>query len=165
MRHLWVLGALALLTACDQPKPRHTADAPPPAVAPAPVAAPAVPVWAAALDGQAFAAAFPAQMTCQGYVDGPVERNPATVKVLGWSWRADKTAGVEHVVLADAAGKMVAFGDGGGARPDVPANVKTITRPDVGWTAIVPASVTGTLTIYGVDLAGKASCRLGEAKL
>jgi hypothetical protein len=25
--------------------------------------------------------------------------------------------------------------------------------------------MTGTLTVYGVDLAGKASCRLGEAKL
>jgi hypothetical protein len=163
MRHLWVLGALALLAGCDQPKPRHTAEAPPPAAAPA--AAPATPAWAAALDGQALATAFPAQMQCQSYVDGPVERNPSAVKVLGWSWRADKGAGVEHVVMTDAGGKMVAFGDGGGARPDVPANVKTITRPDVGWSVAVPASMTGTLTVYGVDLAGKASCRLGEAKL
>ena len=84
--------------------------------------------------------------------------------MVGWSWVADKAAGVEHVVLVDPAGKIAGFGDGGVARPDVPAAIKTVTRPDVGWNAKV-AATTGAFTAYGVDLDGKAACKLGEARL
>jgi len=161
MRRLSMLALLALVAACDQPAPRKADQAAGPPAANAP---PAVPAWAAGLQGQPFTGAFPNAMQCTGYVDGPAERTPASILVLGWSWVEAAKAGASNVVMVDASGNMVAFGNGGGARPDVPANVKTITRPDVGW-SIRLAPMTGVYTVYGVDPAAKSACRLGEARL
>ena len=162
MRKLLVLSVLGLLAACNQAAPSKS-DAGKPAAAAGP-AMPPPPAWSAGLAGQDFAAAFPATFACTGYVDGPTDKGAGWRAVVGWSWVADKGAGVEHVVVADAAGKIAGFGDGGIARPDVPTAVKAVTRPDVGWNAKV-AATTGAYTVYGVDLATKSACKLGEARL
>lgn len=163
MRKIVLLAVLGLVAACDQPKPRESAPPAPPAAAAATTPAP-VPAWATSLQGQALATAFSTTIQCMGYVDGPQARTPQGVPVIGWSWMSEAKTGAPQVVLVDAAGKMVAFGAGGTARPDVPKNVPAITRPDVGWVVMSPGRP-GVFTVYGVDLQTKTACRLGEARL
>lgn len=161
MRKVLMLAALVAVAACDEPKPRpgKTAPAPPAAAAP-----PTAPEWAQGLEGEVIATAFPNSFKCEGYVDGPTERTAARVTIVGWSWIADAADGARRIVVADAEGKIVGFGEGGVARPDVAAARKDVTRPDVGFSAASPVT-SGKVVLYGVDPAAKTACRLGEANL
>lgn len=162
MRKVLLLAALTLVAGCDQPKDRAGKGGPP-----APPAAAQLPAWAAGLEGKPMASAFAAApaTACTGYVDGPQPATAQGVTVVGWSWLKDIQSGAPQIVLTDAAGNMVAFGAGGVARPDVPAAVKEITRPDVGWTVTAPAGTTGVFGVWGVDPQAKTACRLGETRL
>jgi hypothetical protein len=159
MRKVLMLAGLALVAACDEPKQRdHT-----PSAAPPPAAAPAA-AWTAGLEGQVVATAFPGAFDCKAYVDGPTDRTAERVTIVGWAWIPGKAAGASRIVVADATGKIVGFGEGGIPRPDVQAAMKDVTSPDVGFQASAPLT-SGSVTLFGVDPEAKAACKLGEARL
>ncbi|HEY8574538.1 hypothetical protein [Phenylobacterium sp.] len=162
MRKVLMLAALALVAGCDQPKQRDGQAAPAPA--PVAAAAPALPAWAEGLMGQSVATAFPGTFDCKAFVDGATERSPERVNIVGWSWIPAAGAGAGQIIVADPSGRIVGFGQGGIARPDVPAALKDVTRPDVGFQA--SSTVTsGKVAVFGVDAAAKTACKLGEATL
>lgn len=151
-----VLG-LASLAGCDEVGPLSAAakgDLPPP---------PAPPAWAAPLRGQPLAAAFPVEAACLGFVDRPAERFKAARQVLGWAWHVTAGKAVAQVVTVDAAGRMVGFGEGGIARPDVPAALPEVGSPATGWALVTPTAEK-TYAVYGIDPASRSACRIGEVK-
>lgn len=159
MRIFAVLGAVALLSACDGAPKSAEKAAVVPATGAADVSQASPPV-----ENSAYLAAYPNQQACMGYVDGPVARDAKGVTVIGWSWDTALKAAVPKIVLVDASGKIVAEGASGTDRGDVQRNVEGVTRADVGWSAIGPAGA-GLVTVYAVNPATKAGCKLGEATL
>jgi hypothetical protein len=164
------LSSLAVLTACDQPKPR-------PPVAGAPVAAaaaqnteqmPAVPTWAVALVGKPFKEAFPgAEASCVGNTDNVDQRYQGAspgVRVVGWGWDPAAKAAVQRVVLVDADARIVGGGETGMARPDVTSARPDITSPTTGWAALT-SKTSGPVDAYGIVGDGKSLCRLGHLEI
>lgn len=167
------LSALLALSACDEPKPRgpgagntvvelgrlikrtvsqQLAGTPPP------------PVWAQPLMGKSPDQVFTARAVCQGNVDqvtGRFPGRPPGVAILGWGW--DPVAGqrVARVVLVDASSRIVAAGEGGLSRPDVPAAVATIPDAATGWVVNLPQTH-GPVDAYGLLADGRTACRLGR---
>jgi hypothetical protein len=168
------LSSLALLTACDQPKPRGpAANAPAAAPAPAQAAqntepAPAAPAWAVALIGKPLKEAFPgADVSCVGNTDNVVNRYQGAspgVKIVGWGWDPAAKAAVQRVVLVDADARIVGAGETGAPRPDVTAARPDITSPTTGWTAVT-AKTSGPVDAYGIIGDGKSLCRLGHLEI
>lgn len=153
-------GALALaaagsLSACDQVGPLSAAarGAPPPEP----------PAWAAPLIGRPLRTAFPVESVCLGFIDSTTDRFRAARKVVGWGWHVNAGKAVAQVVTVDAAGRMVGFGEGGIARPDVPAALPEVKSPTAGWALVTPA-VEKTYAVYGVDPVGHTACRIGDVK-
>lgn len=156
-----VLPALALC-ACDQPKPRHVAPAPPAATSegvPPPAA------WAAPLIGRGRAELFPGELKpCLGNTDVITRRyagEPAGVMVVGWGWDPAAKAAPPRVILVDIDNRIAGGGESGLPRPDVPAAIAEVTSPDTGWSANV-ARAKGPLDAFGIVDGGQALCRLGH---
>jgi len=170
-----VAGLLAL-AACDQPKFRESKDAPAPA-APAAAAAPPARVipsdpagvpapsaWAKDVVGKGLREAFPKTGSCQGNTDivqKTYAGDPKGVQIHGWGWDAVKKARVERVVLIDPGFKIVAAGDGGVERIDVPKALPEVTDGKTGWNVDVAMS-SGVLNAYGVTDDGTGVCVLGR---
>jgi hypothetical protein len=152
-----VLALIGGLAACDQPGPLSAAAkrqlAPPPAA----------PAWAAPLAGKALKSVFPAEARCVGYVDAVTDRFKDARKAVGWSWSVTHSQAVQRLVAVDAAGAMVGFGEGGTARPDVPAVRPEVGSPDTGWWLITPTAER-SYAVWGVDAASGSACPIGEVK-
>ena len=165
MKRFSVLVAAGLLVVSCGPKAPQEEAAPPPgpsAASPSPSLFSAFP-WSVALQGQTVAAAFPKQIRCIGYVDGPVERNAQSVRVIGWGWDQDHLTPLARVIVTDEQGKIVGFGEGGMDRQDVSRGIPEITSPKSGWAAILPTTP-GAYKIYGLG-GDNTACSLGEFRL
>lgn len=172
-----VLAALLALAACDQPKwrdksapaPQATVEpdsggAPKPRTIPAdPRATPAAPAWAQALVGKSLREVFPKTGICRGNTD-IVQKTyagaPAGVQIHGWAWDTGRKVRVEHVVLVDKSMKIVAGGEGGISRSDVPTALPEVTDPKTGWNVDAPVAA-GALDAYGV-VGDDTICVLGH---
>jgi len=147
------VSALAVLLAfglagCDRPGPLAAAGKPPPAP----------PAWAVALNGRALAATFPGRETCVASVDAQGAHYQGARQLEGWAWNVSAGRAVDRFAVVDDQGRMVGFGEGGGARPDVPAARPDVRSANTGWQVIAPY---GGRLIYGLDPARRAACRIG----
>lgn len=185
---LGILAAVLALAACDKPEwtknkaqsgaapqtassqgaARQTGAATPPQ--PATLTTqdplPAPPQWASNLMGQAFQKALPNVADCSGNLDVVTKRYAGSApgtKVIGWGWVLKSKKPIDHVVLVDQNAVIVGVGQGGEARPDVPANSPTVTSPNTGWSAYT-SMTTGPVDAYGV-VDGAARCPLGHLEL
>jgi len=171
-----VLAGLLSLAACDQPKFRESKDAPPPAAPAAaaapparvipsdPAGAPASPAWAKDVVGKGLREVYSKTGTCMGNTDivqKTYDGEPKGAQIHGWGWDKTKNARVERVVLVDPGFKIVAAGDGGVDRPDVPRGVPEVTDGKTGWNVDV-AMTSGVLSAYGVTDDGAGVCVLGR---
>jgi hypothetical protein len=131
------------------------------------MAAPPAPAWAAALLGRQLKTAFPGTQTCLGTTDmvelrflGP----PSGSRLIGWGWDVARKEPVKRILIVDDRGQIIAAGEGGEDRPDVPRSVKSINSAKTGWKAVVPltsghveawgllADERSVCSLYGVDL-------------
>jgi hypothetical protein len=149
-------AALLLLCACDRGDRPLAQTAPAGPLPPMPPP----PAWSAELAQKPLKAAFPAVGgSCKGVVDGVVAHLQGGTTIAGWGWDPAGERSIGRIVLVDAGGRMVAFGEGGLERRDVSRALPEVSAPDTGWTAHLPR--TGRrLTAYGVLADGRA-CRLG----
>lgn len=145
------LVVLAGLAGCDRPGPLSAVERPPPAQ----------PSWAAPLAGRSLASVFPATDICAGAIDRVSDRFHGARRLVGWGWDQTRGAAVARLAVVDPAGAMVGFGEGGTERPDVPVARPEVRSPRTGWTALAPTG--GGYSVYGVDPASGAACRLGAA--
>lgn len=158
-RGMWTAAVLMLgLAACDRPGPlsaaaRGTYPPPPPA-----------PAWAASLAGRRVQESFPNAETCVGFVDGLADRYKGARKAGGWAWNASRAQPLQRLAVVGADGRMVGFGEGGLARPDVPAARPDVASGATGWWLIAPAAER-SYTVYGLDTATHAACVVGVLRL
>jgi hypothetical protein len=173
------LALLALLAACDRPKPGTSPAAPPPAVTGAPPPPPAIktsqdplpalPAWAAPMIGKTLKDVLPdLGGTCIGNTDVVDMRYVGAsqgVQIEGWGWDSAAKQVVARVVVVDIDGKIVGAGETGVPRPDVQAaRGAEVTSPTSGWKAIVNLT-TGSVDAYGVVGDGSKGCKLGHLVL
>jgi hypothetical protein len=164
------IAALALLSGCDQAKPRPGAEGAAPAAAAAPPVAealPPVPTWAQAVLGQTLKTAFPAEGACDGNTDSIELRGPASApgaSILGWAWDPATKAPVGRIVLVDKDQKIVGGGESGLPRSDVRSARPDITSDATGWRGVA-AGATGGIDAYGLVGDGTATCKLGHIEL
>lgn len=152
-------GGLALifaagLGACHRPGPLSAAAHRP---------APPQPAWAAPLAGRRLADAFPGTARCDGSVDRAVEQFHDARRIVGWAWNATRGAAVARVAVVGPDGRMAAFGEGGGLRPDVPAARPEVRSGRTGWQVVAPTAG-GRQVVFGLDEAAHAACRIGDLR-
>lgn len=176
--------ALSLTVMACQPNAQETvaladpAPAPVEAPAPAPVApatpvstdpAPAVPAWAAAMIGKPVAELFPTAIDgCIGSADVIGRRYTAprsASRIDGWAWNVTGKAPFEHLVVADTAGVIVGAGMTQTERPDVLAARTDIVTDLVSGYQVVTPGDQGVVSIYGIDEAKKAACKIADRTL
>jgi hypothetical protein len=153
------------VSACDQPKPRPAPEASASSPAADPSGTPAAPEWVASLVGRGAQEVFPKAGACKGNTDVVFRTyggSPPGVQIHGWGWDPARKAGIERVILVDAENRIVGGGQGGAARPDVPAAVPEITDGNTGWIADGPVKA-GPLGAYGV-LSDDTTCVLGRVE-
>ncbi len=158
------LATCAMLTACDQPKPRDAAAEKPAGPAQTADPLPALPDWATPLMGRGLREVFTADAECIGNTDIVESRytgGSPGVKIIGWGWDPATKAPVSRVVLVDRDFKIAGAGEGGLDRPDVPTARADVTSGQTGWGAVSPLT-SGPVDTYGVIADGKAVCRLGH---
>lgn len=129
-----------------------------------PAAMPPFPPWSKGLIGADLTSRFPKRATCTGNTDSVVVRydgNPSGLKLLGWGWDPAAKQRIDHVILVGPSARIVGAGDGGVARPDIPAAMPLIRDPDTGWYAELPLPATA-VDAYGIVDGGAAICRLGH---
>jgi hypothetical protein len=124
--------------------------------------APPPPPWAAPLLGRQLKTAFPGTQPCLGTTDlvelrflGP----PAGSRLVGWAWDVGRKEPVKRVVLVDDRGIIIAAGEGGEDRPDVPRNMPAVTSGKTGWKAVVPLTV-GHVDAFGLLADDRSVCSL-----
>lgn len=100
---------------------------------------------------------------CVGRVD-TIIRTPAGIAAGGWGWNLDQDAAFEKLLLVDGGGIVIGSGVGGASRPDVPAVVKDVTNPNVGWNA-TGAGADGSIEVFGLDTTGTKACSIGKADI
>lgn len=150
-----ILGATLLLAACNPP-PWATQRDPDPAFAKTSGG------WAEALLGRKAAEAVPATSFCTGNFDGVRPAKDGVGRsAFGWAWDPTAGAPVTRILLVNASGEVVAAGDGGRVRDDVPK-----ARPDIpsrltGW-VIRTGDLAGPFEAFGIVGGGSALCRLGR---
>lgn len=151
-----VLGATLFLTACSPPPWASQRD-------PDPAFADTSQAWAAALLGRTASEAFPGTGVCIGNFDGVRRaRGGMGRSAFGWAWDATVGAPVSRILLVNASGQIVAAGDGGRVRDDVPK-----ARPDVssrltGW-VVRTGDLSGPFEALGIVGDGSALCQLGRS--
>jgi hypothetical protein len=166
-------AGLALLAACDRPKPR-TPKPPPPPIFPTPrppVAVgppmPPLPAWSAPLIAQPLDKLFPGEHPlCLGNTDNVAARYGGAapgVQIVGWGWDREARAPFAQVLLVDPTGVVAGAGESGTPRPDVTSSRPEVTSPNTGWTAYTPLTM-GPVDAYGVVAGGKTVCRLGHLR-
>lgn len=154
-----LLAPLMALAACDEPGPLSAAakgHLPP---------APAAPAWSAGLRDQPLSASFPETTACLGWVDLLADRYAGARKVIGWGWNTPRAEPVARLVAVDDQGRMVGFGEGGLARPDVPRAAPEVRSDDSGWEVVASAPPGSVVQIYGVDPARGSACRIGQIEI
>ncbi|MFN7263989.1 MAG: hypothetical protein ACK5T5_03540 [Phenylobacterium sp.] len=150
-----ILGAILFLAAC-QPPPWASQRGPDP------VFAVTSEGWAAALVGRTAAEAVPGAGICIGNFDGVRPAKDGVGRsAFGWAWDPTAGAPVSRIILVNASGQVVAAGDGGRVRDDVPK-----ARPDVpsqltGW-VVRTGDQAGPFEAYGIVGGGSALCPLGR---
>jgi hypothetical protein len=80
---------------------------------------------------------------------------------FGWAWDPAAGAPVSRILLVNTSGQIVAAGDGGRVREDVPR-----ARPDVssrltGW-VVRTGDLSGPFAALGIVDGGSALCQLGR---
>ncbi|MEI7572693.1 MAG: hypothetical protein WCJ52_06150 [Phenylobacterium sp.] len=165
-----VAAAILLLAAgCSPPQwaSKKEAEAPAevatvqPASGKAPEGVPA-PDWAANLYGKMAAETFPGKGACVGNLDGVRPANDGIGRsVFGWAWDSAAKTSVRKFVLVNGLGQVVAAGDGGWVREDVPRAMPDIPDPKTGWVVRIGGLV-GPFDAYGVLSDGTSLCSLGR---
>lgn len=165
-----VAAAILLLVAgCSPPQWASKKDAEPPAEAAtvqpasgkAPEGVPA-PDWAANLYGKMATETFPGKGVCVGNLDGVRPANDGMGRsVFGWAWDSAAKTSVSRFVLVNSLGQVVAAGDGGRVREDVPRARPDIPDPKTGWVVRI-GDLVGPFDAYGVLSDGTSLCRLGR---
>lgn len=163
-----LLGSVFILTACSPPEWASGKSAPGQEgdVAQADRVetggAPAAPPWASEWMGRKLnlSAANPAE--CTGNLDGvrPSEKGAGRV-VFGWGWDIAAKVSIARIVLVDPAGVVVAAGEGGSSRGDVPLARPEIKDPNSGWNIEI-GDLVGPLDAYGLLAEEGRPCRLGH---
>ncbi|HEY3796892.1 MAG TPA: hypothetical protein VGL58_00935 [Caulobacteraceae bacterium] len=152
--------ALLALTDCSQGT-SNTANTAAAAAPPAPAAP--LPAWATALIGKSLSATYPSKDgVCVGNVD-TLDTTTAPPTLHGWAWDTVGKRPVAQLLVTDGQGDIVGAGESGAARPDVVANRKDVTTPNVGWAASV-GTATGDVQVYGVT-GTSAVCLLGHMQV
>lgn len=152
------LAVLLLVAGCERPEWARAGMG---------EAAPPPPAWAQALIGKDLRQIFPQAGTCRGNTDGIDVRytgKPSGARLLGWGWDAAAGRRIERVIVVDIGHRIVGAGEGGLARPDVPAAIPQITDPDTGWNAVTTMAQ-GPVDVFGVVGDGQALCPLGHVEL
>ena len=165
-----VAAAILLLVAgCSPPQwaSKKEAEAPAeaatvqPASGKAPEGVPA-PDWAANLYGKTATETFPGKGVCVGNLDGVRPANDGIGRsVFGWAWDSAAKTSVSRLVLVNSLGQVVAAGDGGRVREDVPRARPDIPDPKTGWVVRI-GDLVGPFDAYGVLSDGTSLCRLGR---
>jgi hypothetical protein len=167
---LGLAAAVVMLAAgCSPPQwaAKREAEAPAeaapvqPATGKAPVGVPA-PEWAADLYGKTATEVFPGKGVCFGNLDGArTARDGIGRAVFGWAWDSAAKASVKRLILVNGLGQVVAAGDGGRVREDVPKARPDVPDPRTGWVVRV-GDLTGPFEAYGVLPDGVSLCLLGR---
>ncbi|MFM8820824.1 MAG: hypothetical protein ACKOD3_09855 [Phenylobacterium sp.] len=165
----FVITVGLLLASCNPPPwaSMHEAaptpmEAPPaPATGKPPEGVPS-PDWAAGLYGRTAEEAFTGPGVCIGNFDGVRPAKDGVGRsAFGWAWDPSAGAPVSRILLVNPSGQIVAAGDGGRVREDVPR-----ARPDVqsrvtGWVARI-GDLSGPFEAFGIVGGGSALCQLGR---
>lgn len=150
-----ILGATLLLAACNPPPWATQRD-------PDPEFSETSKGWASAFLGRKASEAIPATGVCVGNFDGvrPAKDGDGR-SAFGWAW--DPAAGepVSRILLVNAAGQIVAAGDGGRPREDVPRALPEVRSQITGWVAPV-GDLPGPFEAFGMVDGGSALCPLGR---
>lgn len=165
----FVITAGLLLAGCNPPPWASMHEA-----APAPAEAPPAlatgkppegvpsPDWAAGLFGRMAEEAITGPGVCIGNFDGVRPAKDGVGRsAFGWAWDPAAGAPVSRILLVNASGQIVAAGDGGRVREDVPR-----ARPDVssrltGW-VVRTGDLSGPFAALGIVGGGSALCQLGR---
>lgn len=123
---------------------------------------PAAPPWASELMGRKLNLSSTSPTECTGNLDGvrPSETGAGRV-VFGWGWDVAAKVSIARIVLVDPAGVVVAAGEGGSPRGDVPRARPEINDPNTGWNVEIGDRV-GPLDAYGLLSGEGRPCRLGH---
>jgi hypothetical protein len=98
-----------------------------------------------------------------GFVDRYQDRYGGARRAVGWSWNLTLKKAVLRLAVVDANGRMVAFGEGGGGRPDVAAVHPDFDAREVGWTVVTPTRER-QYGLFGIDEASHSSCYIAALK-
>ncbi len=178
MRRVALIMGMVCLAGCDAPE---WADDNLPTFEPAPAAAPAVPAepagtptvdaptpaapeWSAELMGKTIADVAPGQLECLGNMDNVSHSytgDPAGVQIVGWGWNNEIKMPVAQIVLVGIEATIVAAGETGLDRPDVPIAQPAIDSPTTGWKVDAPVTE-GAYDAFGLSPDLSAACRLGH---
>ena len=163
-----LLGSALILAACSPPEwasgKRAPAQGGETAQADRPELrkAPAAPAWASEWMGRKLDVSSANPTECTGNLDGvrPSDKGAGRV-VFGWGWDAAAKVSIARIVLVDPAGVVVAAGEGGSPRGDVPRARPEINDPNTGWNVEIGDRV-GPLDAYGLLSGEGRPCRLGH---
>jgi hypothetical protein len=96
---------------------------------------------------------------CLGYFDSAVTDGfEGGAQVNGWAWSAKEKVVPTHILLVNAAGKVVGLASRGINRPDVIAAKLGVTDPGTGWRGY--AKEGSMVAAYALIDNGRQACRL-----
>jgi len=162
-----VAAILLLATGCSPPQwaSKKEVEAEAATVQPAPGKAlegVPTPDLAANLYGKMATETFPGKGACVGNLDGVRPADDGIGRsVFGWAWDSAAKTSVRRFVLVNGLGQVVAAGDGGWVREDVPKAMPDIPDPKTGWVVRI-GDLVGHLDAFGVLSDGTSLCRLGR---
>lgn len=162
-----LLGSVFILAACSPP---NWASGKPAQGQPSEVAKPVqgeerkalvAPPWASEWIGRKLPLSSSNPAECTGNLDGvrPSEQGAGRV-VFGWGWDVAGKARIARIVVVDPAGNVVAVGEGGSPRGDVPQARPEVNDPNAGWNVEI-GDLVGPLYAYGLLSDQGRPCRLG----
>jgi hypothetical protein len=150
-----VLGVTLVLAACNPPPWAAQRD-------PDPAFAETSKGWATALLGRKATEAVPGASICIGNFDGVRQAKDGVGRAaFGWAWDPTAGAPVSRILLVNASGQIVAAGDGGRVREDVPKARRDVASRLTGW-VVRTGDLAGPFEAFGIVAGGSALCPLGR---
>jgi hypothetical protein len=118
--------------------------------------------WYAALLGRKASEAVPGAGVCIGNFDGVRPAKDGVGRsAFGWAWDPKVGAPVSRILLVNASGQIIAAGEGGGVRDDVPRARREVSSRLTGWVVRI-GDLSGPFEAFGVVAEGSALCELGR---
>ena len=160
-----LIVSAASLAACGKPEDQSYSSNVPVA-AKVSTALPAYPAWSTPMIGKLVSQVLSGRGQCKGTFDVVLARHGPPrpgVEVGGWAFDVAAKQAVQHVLLVNAADRIVGAAQGGVLRTDVSDARSDITSKTTGWKGVAGAT-TGTINAVGVTN-HNAACDIGPMNI